>query len=999
MLVAGDLGFSSLVLVFCFVFPVLGLLVRRKWSLAAAKTEEIRRLLVLASEEAARAEIEASASYSSAPPPPPPPPAVPQGYYCAVCYCPTTTRCARCKAVRYCSGKCQIVHWRQGHKEECRPVEAGSHFDGKDNRSGQDTYYEETLESKAKKCAKPNVSFSDEYIRAQSSCSEQLRAKDDKISIELHDVNFSSESSDASPGFSSTTNSDSSDDTSVCESINSDESGRLEEPLSDIAHKISGTGGIKIKKQAEPVSPKFASLVDSVGSFSSSSKLPKTKSSCIDDQVQYRSSSHSHSDCSGLHKDSMAEPSRHPSGFWNTLNHPRNVVHDDSSRSSISKSGASGEPASGSTLKFSFNSSNDTLCPVDQQDFEISAKKPEKRSALERTNADSSSAHKSPSTKSECPSHVADEGCSNSHVLKFSASEPLSSVKANITPSKTLPSSRVDAHKSKGSEAGCTSPSDFDVHGFSRTNLHSISRAKLEKVCEGQTHASMTSHVATHLPNTKNGLKTSVWRVLDQFKGSVMSKNHRLGVASDIPGRCNDKGIFPYDSFVTLYTWKGVEFHPRGLINCGNSCYANAVLQCLAFTPPLTAYFLQGLHSKACVRKDWCFTCEFESLILRMNEGKSPISPIGIVSQLRNIGRQLGNGKEEDAHEFLRCAIDKMQSDCLVDSGKKVSRSKEEATLIGLTFGGYLRSKIQCTRCNGKSERHERMMDLTVEIGGDIRTLEEALRQFTSTETLDGENKYQCTRCNSYEKARKKLSVLDAPNILTIALKRFQSGKFGKLNKSIRFSEILDLSPYMKGTGDRSAVYRLYGVIVHLDIMNAAFSGHYVCYVKNMHNKWFKIDDSTVKPVELERVLMKGAYMLLYARCSPRAPRSLKDSITSADPRNKPMNVKSSRKSAVPKSGFTNLRNNHQSSTYRNDLASGHSYDLDFNPLHRYHREDSSSDVSSLFSSNSDEGSCSTISTRDSPSYDDLSDFIFGDSSSSWSSSPWSNSSESNHSA
>lgn len=38
------------------------------------------------------------------------------------------------------------------------------------------------------------------------------------------------------------------------------------------------------------------------------------------------------------------------------------------------------------------------------------------------------------------------------------------------------------------------------------------------------------------------------------------------------------------------------------------------------------------------------------------------------------------------------------------------------------------------------------MMDLTVEIEGDIGTLEEALRRFTSTETLDGENKYQCSR-------------------------------------------------------------------------------------------------------------------------------------------------------------------------------------------------------------------------------------------------------------
>lgn len=73
-----------------------------------------------------------------------------------------------------------------------------------------------------------------------------------------------------------------------------------------------------------------------------------------------------------------------------------------------------------------------------------------------------------------------------------------------------------------------------------------------------------------------------------------------------------------------------------------------------------------------------------------------------------------------------------------------------------------------------------------------------------------------------------------------------QSGKFGKLNKTIKFPEILDLAPYMSGTSDKSPVYRLYGVVVHLDIMNAAFSGHYVCYVKNAQNKWFKLDDSSV---------------------------------------------------------------------------------------------------------------------------------------------------------
>lgn len=50
----------------------------------------------------------------------------------------------------------------------------------------------------------------------------------------------------------------------------------------------------------------------------------------------------------------------------------------------------------------------------------------------------------------------------------------------------------------------------------------------------------------------------------------------------------------------------------------------------------------------------------------------------------------------------------------------------------------------------------------------------------------------------------------------------------------------------MDRTSDKSPMYNLYAVVVHLDIMNAAYSGHYVCYVKNSQGNWFKIDDSSV---------------------------------------------------------------------------------------------------------------------------------------------------------
>lgn len=65
----------------------------------------------------------------------------------------------------------------------------------------------------------------------------------------------------------------------------------------------------------------------------------------------------------------------------------------------------------------------------------------------------------------------------------------------------------------------------------------------------------------------------------------------------------------------------------------------------------------------------------------------------------------------------------------------------------------------------------------------------------------------------------------------------------------IRFPEYLNLAPYMTGSDDKSPVYRLYAVVVHNDVMNAAFSGHYVCYVKNALGKWFKADDSVVSSI------------------------------------------------------------------------------------------------------------------------------------------------------
>ncbi|KAL5558515.1 hypothetical protein UlMin_034726 [Ulmus minor] len=1003
MLVAGGLGFQSLVLVVCLFVPVISFVVRSKWRLAGARKEEIKRLLILASEEAARAELEASAGYGAVS-------AVASYNQCAVCYSPTTTRCARCKAVRYCSGKCQIIHWRQGHKGECRPPSPTRRTSDAGSISGQKLSKEELLETyidnfEGSGRAKPIKIFPKEAVCPANGYSpEASYEKDDGSEVEsLFSGKGSNPSSSPSSfsGFSaSTKNSELSDDVSVSESFSSVETDRSDGNIS-ADDTLPATCGLKDVNDSELVSPKFASLVTSVNGFTKVNKSNKVESNCGDGQHQRVSTScPSHLTDSGVCDGPIAKPCESSSRFWDraldSAGSP-NDIHDDSDASDSSGSGSS--YYSGSTSPLCAEGSAEKVTPLDDAIPDmLDVKKLVSGSFLtenigsnvSKIRDSRSSNYETSENRDNKPKSVV---CDIKREVK---SIPLSSVGVSrctassnvIDPSTrhaklnhaTNDCSRTNLLKS--TERRCSVPSVFDAHLPSGIKDSSITRSKTRDADSVQASAAVSSEVSNS-PNVKNGLKTSVQRVVEQFKGSKMSKQYSLGNRSDIVGKYSDKVLFPYELFVKLYHWNKVELRPSGLENCGNSCYANAVLQCLAFTPPLTAFFLQGLHSKACIKKEWCFMCEFESLILKAREGKTPLSPIGILSQLRNIGSQLNNGREEDAHEFLRYAIDTMQSVCLRESGVNASGPlEEETTLVGLTFGGYLRSKIKCTKCEGKSERHENMMDLTVEIEGDIGTLEEALRKFTSTETLDGENKYKCSRCKSYEKAKKKLTILEAPNILTIALKRFQSGKFGKLNKPIRFPEILNLAPFMSGTSDKLAIYRLYGVVVHLDVMNASFSGHYVCYVKNIQNKWFKIDDSTVTPVELEKVLSKGAYMLLYARCSPRAPRLMRNKMASLDPktRSKPSWIGGNATILKPKS-MTNssVPHSYPSSNPPEGSASYESFYSKYQRLQRILEEDSSSDNSSLISNNSDEGSWSTDSTRDSTSADDLSDYIFGE--------------------
>ncbi|XP_036869065.2 ubiquitin carboxyl-terminal hydrolase 16 isoform X5 [Manis javanica] len=191
-------------------------------------------------------------------------------------------------------------------------------------------------------------------------------------------------------------------------------------------------------------------------------------------------------------------------------------------------------------------------------------------------------------------------------------------------------------------------------------------------------------------------------------------------------------------------------------------------------------------------------------------------------------------------------------------------------------------------------------------------SVQHCLYQFTRNEKLRDANKLLCEvctrrQCNGpkanikgerkhvYTNAKKQMLISLAPPVLTLHFKRFQQAGFNlrKVNRHIKFPEVLDLAPFCtlkcKNVAEENTrvLYSLYGVVEHSGTMR---SGHYTAYAKtrtaNSHlfnlvlhgdipqdfemqstkGQWFHISDSHVQAVPTTQVLNSQAYLLFYER-------------------------------------------------------------------------------------------------------------------------------------
>ncbi|BES90270.1 Ubiquitin carboxyl-terminal hydrolase [Nesidiocoris tenuis] len=297
--------------------------------------------------------------------------------------------------------------------------------------------------------------------------------------------------------------------------------------------------------------------------------------------------------------------------------------------------------------------------------------------------------------------------------------------------------------------------------------------------------------------------------------------------------------------------------HYFGLVNFGNTCYSNSVLQALYFCKPfrekVLEYKARNKRTKETLLS--CLADLFHSIATQKKKVGS-IAPKKFIARLRKEKEDFDNYMQQDAHEFLNFLINRINEIILSERPQKSqgpdgeNNIPPEPTWVHEIFQGILTSETRCLNCETMSSKDEDFFDLQVDIDQNT-SITHCLRCFSSMETLCGDNKFKCDHCSSYQEAQKCMRVKKLPMILALHLKRFKYME--QYNRHIKVSHrvVFPLELRLFNTSDDAVnpdrMYNLVAVVVHCG--SGPNRGHYISIVKS-HDFWLLFDDDMVDKID-----------------------------------------------------------------------------------------------------------------------------------------------------
>ena len=346
------------------------------------------------------------------------------------------------------------------------------------------------------------------------------------------------------------------------------------------------------------------------------------------------------------------------------------------------------------------------------------------------------------------------------------------------------------------------------------------------------------------------------------------------------------------DSQVEKYKGKGL----TGLANLGNTCFINSCMQILSHTYMLNDFLDKEDYKKKLNKKpESVLLMKWDKLRTLMWSENCTINPAGWVQAVQKIarikGRDLFTGfAQNDLPEFLLFIIDSFHSALMREvemnikgtaqnSTDKLAKEcyemmknmykKEYSEILGIFYGIHV---SQIASLDGKeiksySPEPYFMVDLAIDFNSSkTLSLYDCFDNYYDPEKLEGDNGWFNEETNQKEDVTKGFIFWSFPEVLVIALKRFNNMN-RKNQRLVTFPlENLDLRKYVKGYDKESYIYDLYGVCNH---SGGSLGGHYTAYVKNANSEWYLFNDTSITkiPSNLEgKIVSPQAYCFFYKK-------------------------------------------------------------------------------------------------------------------------------------
>lgn len=277
---------------------------------------------------------------------------------------------------------------------------------------------------------------------------------------------------------------------------------------------------------------------------------------------------------------------------------------------------------------------------------------------------------------------------------------------------------------------------------------------------------------------------------------------------------------------------------PAGLTNLGATCYANSILQFLY----MNKSFREGVFSaEPEVLKEQPVLSQLARLFAQLHASKMTfVDSAPFIETL-----ELDNGVQQDSHEFLTLLFSLLEQ-CL--SCSKVSKAR---TVVQDLFRGGVSHVTTCSKCGNQSEASSKVEDfygLELNVKG-LKSLDESLDDYLTSEELQGENQYFCESCSTRVNATRSIKLRSLPPVLIFQLKRCvflpNTTTKKKITSAFCFPGELDMARRLSEHSQSDLIYELSAVLIHKG--SAVNSGHYVAHIKDEDTEqWWEFDDESV---------------------------------------------------------------------------------------------------------------------------------------------------------